>query len=61
MRAEALRDFKNINKRETSSKRRHLQAVRSGRIVVFPAPVFSVPGPDALAAGEKLRAEVEKL
>lgn len=27
MRAEALRDFKNINKRETSGKRRHLQAV----------------------------------
>ena len=41
--------------------RRHLQAVRSGRIVVFPAPVFSVPGPAALEAGAKLRAEVEKL
>jgi ABC-type Fe3+-hydroxamate transport system substrate-binding protein len=41
--------------------RRHLAAVRSGRIVVFPAPVFSVPGPAALEAGEKLRAEVEKL
>ena len=41
--------------------RRHLAAVRSGRIVVFPAPVFSVPGPAALEAGESLRAEVEKL
>jgi ABC-type Fe3+-hydroxamate transport system substrate-binding protein len=41
--------------------RRHLAAVRSGRIVVFPAPVFSVPGTAALEAGEKLRAEVEKL
>ena len=41
--------------------RRHLQAVRLGRIVVFPAPVFSVPGPAALEAGKKLRAEVEKL
>jgi len=41
--------------------RRHLAAVRSGRIVVFPAPVFSVPGPAALEAGKKLRAEVEKL
>lgn len=40
--------------------RRHLTAVRSGRIVVFPAPAFSVPGPAALEAGEKLRAEVEK-
>ena len=41
--------------------RRHLAAVRSGRIVIFPAPAFSVPGPAALEAGEKLRAEVEKL
>jgi ABC-type Fe3+-hydroxamate transport system substrate-binding protein len=41
--------------------RRHLAAVRAGRVVIFPAAVFSVPGPDALAAGEKLRAEVEKL
>ncbi|MEX1111019.1 MAG: helical backbone metal receptor [Chthoniobacterales bacterium] len=41
--------------------RRHLAAVRSGRIVIFPAPVFSVPGPAALEAGESLRAEVDKL
>ena len=41
--------------------RKHLAAVRSGRIVVFPAPVFSVPGPAALEAGAALRAEVEKL
>jgi iron complex transport system substrate-binding protein len=41
--------------------RRHLAAVRSGRIVVFPATVFSVPGPAAREAGESLRAEVEKL
>lgn len=41
--------------------RRHLGAVQSGRIVIFPAPVFSVPGPAALEAGAALRAEVEKL
>ena len=41
--------------------RRHLAAVRSGRVLVFPAPAFSVPGPAALEAGEALRAEVEKL
>ena len=41
--------------------RRHLAAVRAGRVVTFPAPVFSVPGPAALEAGEKLRSEVEKL
>jgi iron complex transport system substrate-binding protein len=41
--------------------RRHLTAVQAGRVVVFPAPVFSVPGPAALEAGKKLRAEVEKL
>jgi ABC-type Fe3+-hydroxamate transport system substrate-binding protein len=41
--------------------RRHLAAVRSGRIVVFPAPAFSVPGPAALEASESLRTEVEKL
>lgn len=41
--------------------RKHLGAVRDGRVVVFPAPAFSIPGPAALAAGEKLRAEVEKL
>ncbi len=41
--------------------RRHLAAVRAGRVVIFPAPVFSVPGPAALEAGKKLRAEVEKL
>lgn len=41
--------------------RKHLTAVRAGRVVVFPAPAFSVPGPAALEAGEALRAEVEKL
>ena len=41
--------------------RQHLAAVRAGRVVVFPAPVFSVPGPAALEAGAALRAEVEKL
>jgi iron complex transport system substrate-binding protein len=45
----------------THPVRKHLAAVRSGRIVVFPAPVFSVPGPAALEAGAALRAEVEKL
>jgi len=41
--------------------RRHLAAVREGRVIVFPARAFSIPGPAALEAGEKLRAEVEKL
>ena len=41
--------------------RQHLDAVRSGRVVVFPAKAFSIPGPAALEAGELLRAEVEKL
>jgi len=41
--------------------RRHLNAVRTGRIVIFPARVFSVPGPAALEAGGNLRAEVDKL
>jgi hypothetical protein len=29
--------------------------------VIFPAQAFSIPGPAALEAGDKLRAEVEKL
>ena len=41
--------------------RKHLAAVRAGRVLVFPAAAFSIPGPAALQAGEKLRAEVEKL
>ena len=45
----------------THPVRRHWSAVRSGRIVIFPAPVFSVPGPAALDAGDALRSEVEKL
>lgn len=40
--------------------RRHWRAVRTGRVVVFPAAAFSIPGPGALHAGESLRAEVEK-
>ena len=39
--------------------RRHLHAVREGKVVVFPVGVFSVPGPDALAAAPKLRAAIE--
>lgn len=41
--------------------RRHLAAVREGRVLVFPASAFSVPGPAALQAGEALHAEVLKL
>lgn len=41
--------------------RQHLSAIRSGRVVVFPAAAFSVPGPAALEASEALRVEVEKL
>ena len=39
--------------------RKHLRAVREGKVVVFPAGVFSVPGPDALAAAPKLRAAID--
>ncbi|MBJ7327359.1 MAG: ABC transporter substrate-binding protein [Chthoniobacterales bacterium] len=38
--------------------RRHLRAVEEGRVVVFPAGAFTVPGPGALAAGEELRAQL---
>ncbi len=41
--------------------RRHLGAVKDGRVLVFPAKAFSVPGPGALEAGEQLRTAVEKL
>ena len=41
--------------------RRHLAAVRAGRVLVFPAAAFSIPGPAALEAGAALQAEVEKL
>lgn len=39
--------------------RRHLRAVREGKVVVFPAGIFSVPGPEALAAAPNLRAAIE--
>lgn len=41
--------------------RRHLSAVQAERVVVFPAAAFSVPGPAALEAPARLRAEIEKL
>lgn len=41
--------------------RRHLAAVRSGRVIVFPAEAFSVPGPGALQAAKKLRDAMDKL
>jgi iron complex transport system substrate-binding protein len=41
--------------------RKHLAAVRGGRVLVFPAAAFSIPGPAALQAGATLRAEVDKL
>ena len=41
--------------------RKHLAAVRSGSVVIVPAQAFSIPGPAALEAGDKLRAEIEKL
>jgi iron complex transport system substrate-binding protein len=41
--------------------RKHLDAVRAGRVVVLPARAFSIPGPAALEAGKRLRTEVEKL
>ncbi len=41
--------------------RRHLSAVQVGQVIVFPANAFSIPGPDALQAGQALHMEVEKL
>lgn len=41
--------------------RKHWKAVREGRVVVFPARAFSIPGPAALQAGQTLRDEMEKL
>lgn len=41
--------------------RRHLRAVREGKVVVFPAGAFSVPGPEALAAAPQLRAAIDAL
>jgi iron complex transport system substrate-binding protein len=41
--------------------RKHLSAVRGGRVLVFPAAAFSIPGPAALQAGATLRAEVDAL
>jgi iron complex transport system substrate-binding protein len=35
--------------------RRHLSAVKSGKVIVFPAAAFSIPGPEALGAAQKLR------
>lgn len=37
--------------------RKHLRAVQSGNVIVFPAAAFTVPGPGALAAAAKLREE----
>lgn len=39
--------------------RRHLRAVQSGEVIVFPAGAFSVPGPEALAAAPALRAAID--
>ena len=57
-------DYGNANREEilaslrTHPVRRHLQAVREGRLIVVPAPVFSVPGPGALEAADQLRAKL---
>ena len=55
-------DFGNSSREQIMSAlqahrvRRHLRAVREGRVVVVPAPAFSVPGPEALAEAGRLRA-----
>lgn len=41
--------------------RSRLRAVRDGKVVVFPAGVLSIPGPDALEAGPRLRAAIDAL
>ncbi|MFM8458129.1 MAG: ABC transporter substrate-binding protein, partial [Chthoniobacterales bacterium] len=60
-----IADYSGENREDVLAKlrahpvRRHLRAVREGNVVVFPAGVFSVPGPDALAAAPKLRVAME--
>jgi iron complex transport system substrate-binding protein len=44
-----------------SPVRRHLSAVRDGRVLVFPAEEFSVPGPQALRTAARLRAAIHAL
>lgn len=39
--------------------RRHLTAVRRGRVLVFPAAAFSIPGPEALAAPGLITARLD--
>lgn len=41
--------------------RRHLSAVQSGRILVFPAAAFSIPGPAALNATAELQSRLSDL
>ena len=41
--------------------RRHLSAVRDGRVLVFPAGAFSIPGPAALRAAPELRSRLSQL
>lgn len=41
--------------------RRHLSAVQSGRILVFPAAAFSIPGPAALKATTELQSRLSDL
>lgn len=41
--------------------RRGLSAVRGGRVLVFPAEAFTIPGPDALRTPATLRAAVEAM
>lgn len=41
--------------------RRHLSAVQSGRILVFPAVAFSIPGPAALNATAELQSRLSDL
>ena len=38
--------------------RSHWRAVQNGKVIVFPAAAFTVPGPNALAAAPKLRAAI---
>lgn len=41
--------------------RRHLRAVRDGKVIVFPATAFTIPGPEALGAATKLRSAIDML
>ena len=60
-----IADYGHSNREEIIARLRahptrcRLRAVQNGKVIVFPAGAFSVPGPEALAAAPKLRAAID--